>query len=145
MKTEVWSVADYRKFIVKGLKKGKLPKKPASMRGQEHLSRIGMALKDSGYTVVFEHIFHPTRKWRFDLALPILKIAVEYEGISSSKSRHTTIKGYTGDTEKYNEAALMGWIVIRKTVLNLSGVHQDILKAIKARESETHKSHKSHG
>lgn len=66
---------------------------------------------------VQEHRFHSTRKWRFDHADPEKKIAVEYEGIMSAKSRHTSITGYSNDCEKYGKAALMGWIVIRVTAL----------------------------
>jgi very-short-patch-repair endonuclease len=76
-------------------------------------------------TLETEFSFHPARKWRFDWAIPALKIAVEYEGIFSEKSRHTTFQGYNADTDKYNTAAAMGWKVIRltaknyKTVLNI--------------------------
>jgi hypothetical protein len=65
-----------------------------------------------------EYVFHPARKWRFDYAIPSLKIAVEYEGIFSDKSRHTTFSGYNADTDKYNTAAAMGWRVIRLTAKN---------------------------
>src|SRR5690606_22230578 len=62
-----------------------------------------------------EYKFHPDRKWRFDWAIPALKIAVEYEGIFSEKSRHTTINGYCGDIKKYNAAQACGWRVVRVT------------------------------
>lgn len=73
---------------------------------------------DSGITVIREYKFHPERKFRFDFALINEKIAIEYEGINSQKSRHTSLTGYTADTEKYNIAAAAGWRVIRVTVLN---------------------------
>lgn len=60
-----------------------------------------------------EHRFHPTRKWRFDLAWPDLKLAVEIEGVSRHTSRHQTIAGYRADCEKYAEAATLGWRVLR--------------------------------
>jgi len=62
-----------------------------------------------------EFMFHPTRKWRFDLAWPELKIAAEIEGGTwgQGKSRHTTGSGFHGDCLKYNEAALLGWRVLR--------------------------------
>lgn len=72
----------------------------------------------TGIFVTKEYLFHPTRKWRFDFALVDQKIAIEYEGIMAGKSRHTTISGYTGDTEKYNAAAELGWTVLRFTVKN---------------------------
>ena len=69
-----------------------------------------------GYAPVEEHCFHPTRKWRFDLALPDHRIAVEYEGIGQGESsRHTTGGGYAEDCHKYNAAVLLGWRVLRFT------------------------------
>ena len=73
---------------------------------------------ENAVTLETEYYFHPERKWRFDWAIPALKIAVEYEGIFSEKSRHTTVSGYSADTEKYNTAAAMGWRVIRLTAKN---------------------------
>lgn len=70
-----------------------------------------------------EYRFDRDRKWRFDFAFESLKIAVEYEGIfTTGKSRHTTVMGYHGDTEKYNRAAVLGWRVIRVTAKNARGV-----------------------
>ena len=63
-----------------------------------------------------EYRFHPTRKWRFDHALPRKKIAFEYEGGGGMvKGRHTSFYGYSSDCEKYNHAALSGWKVFRFT------------------------------
>lgn len=80
-----------------------------------------------------EFQFHGKRKWRFDFAVPSRKVAVEYEGIFSSKSRHTTFSGYTGDADKYNAAAADGWIVIRLTAKNYKTLW-DHLKNIKPNE-----------
>ncbi len=77
-----------------------------------------------------EYRFHPKRRWRFDLVLelttlppirvgaPPPRIAVEMEGLvwaTGGKSRHTTPAGYTKDCEKYAEALIMGWRVLRVT------------------------------
>jgi len=62
-----------------------------------------------------EYRFHPTRKWRFDFAFPEYSLAVEVEGGVYTKGRHTRGAGFTRDAEKYNEAALLGWRVIRVT------------------------------
>lgn len=59
--------------------------------------------------------FHKTRRWKFDWAFPELMLAIEYEGIFSAKSRHTSIVGFTNDCEKYDEAFLLGWGVLRFT------------------------------
>ncbi|MFX6145155.1 DUF559 domain-containing protein, partial [Acinetobacter baumannii] len=60
-----------------------------------------------------EYKFHPTRKWRADILITGTKILVEVEGGIWSGGRHTRGKGYLGDMEKYNEAAAMGYKVLR--------------------------------
>lgn len=67
-------------------------------------------------TPVYEYRFHPSRLWRFDIALPELKVAIEFEGgVFKRVGGHTTGGGFTGDCEKYNQAALLGWRVLRYT------------------------------
>lgn len=72
--------------------------------------------------------FHPERKFRFDWAIPSMKIAIEYEGIFSKKSRHTTITGYTEDCIKYNEALKLGWKVLRYTAKNYTNLEKDLIE-----------------
>jgi len=62
-----------------------------------------------------EYRFHPTRRWRFDFAWPSIKLAVECEGGNWTGGRHTTGTGFESDCEKYNEAVLAGWSVLRFT------------------------------
>lgn len=64
--------------------------------------------------------FCPPQKHRFDFAYSEWRLAIECEGGTWShkpgkKSRHTTGTGYAGDCRKYNEAALLGWTVLRFT------------------------------
>ncbi len=66
-----------------------------------------------GFTAVPEYKFHPARKWRFDYAFPDILVALEVEGGVWTGGRHTRGKGFMGDIEKYNEAALLGWKVLR--------------------------------
>lgn len=80
---------------------------------------------------VEEHVFSTTRNFRFDWALPYLKLAVEYEGVFSKKSRHTTVNGFTMDCEKYNLAQLEGWKVLRYTALNYTDFENDLKKILK--------------
>ncbi|MDR3245012.1 MAG: hypothetical protein LBT50_01105 [Prevotellaceae bacterium] len=70
---------------------------------------------DIGIEVVKEFLFHPTRKWRFDYALPAHKIALEVEGGAWTNGRHTRPQGFINDIEKYNAATLLGWRVFRVT------------------------------
>jgi very-short-patch-repair endonuclease len=69
--------------------------------------------KASGIAVEREYRFHPTRKWRFDFAIPSRKIAIECEGGVWTGGRHTRGSGAIGDMEKYNAAAKLGWFVFR--------------------------------
>lgn len=64
--------------------------------------------------------FHETRKWRFDLAWPDRKVAVEVNGGVFTNGRHTRGKGYTEDREKINEAQLHGWLVLEVTPKHIS-------------------------
>ena len=57
--------------------------------------------------------FHPVRRWRLDLAWPALKVAAEVEGGTWVSGRHSRGAGLSGDCEKYNEATLAGWRVLR--------------------------------
>lgn len=62
-----------------------------------------------------EYRFDATRKWRFDFAWPLRRVAVEVEGGVWANGRHTRGKGFIMDCEKYNRAALLGWRVLRYT------------------------------
>lgn len=62
-----------------------------------------------------EYRFAPPRRWRFDLAWPERRIAVEVEGGTWSGGRHVRGGGYRRDVDKYNEAARLGWAVFRVT------------------------------
>ena len=64
---------------------------------------------------VTEFEFHSKRAWRFDFAWPEYKIALEVEGGIHSGGRHIQPQGFLGDMEKYNNAAVLGWRVLRFT------------------------------
>ena len=73
---------------------------------------------------VKEHKFLTDRKFKFDWAFPDLKIAIEYEGVFSAKSRHTQKAGYSKDCEKYNLASINGWQLLRYTALNYKNLKE---------------------
>jgi len=79
-----------------------------------------------------EFVFHPTRKWRFDFALPQIKLAIEYEGGVFVGGGHTRGLIYGQNCEKYNQAQLMGWIVLRFTapMIREKQHEKDILLAL---------------
>lgn len=66
-------------------------------------------------TPVREYTFAPPRRWRFDFAWPEARVAVEVEGGTWDRGRHTRGAGYAGDCAKYNAAVLGGWRVLRFT------------------------------
>ena len=99
-----------------------------------------------------EYRFHPVRRWRFDFAVPAIRLAVEYNGhggfvAAGGKSRHGSIIGMTGDAEKLNAAIGCGWRVLQFTTLhfrhqdrhkhNLRDVRTTILDALAAMQTET--------
>lgn len=80
------------------------------------LGRLGVQLQAAGLPApVLEWRFHPPRKWRFDLAWPDKRLAVELQGGSFVSGRHTRGVGYRQDCEKFNQAVLDGWRVLQIT------------------------------
>ncbi len=81
---------------------------------------------ERGLVLFGEYYFHPKRRWRFDWCIKELKLAIEYNGIMSKKSRHTTIGGYSGDMTKINEAMKLGYKVLQYTPLNYNELFNDL-------------------
>ena len=107
------SLAEYRKIY----KPKRKAKRPASVKQERVVSEGEAILSQHLRTLKIEFEqefkFHPTRKWRADFHLKGKKVLVEVEGGIWSNGRHTRGKGYLGDLEKYNEATMMGYQVIR--------------------------------
>ena len=76
--------------------------------------------------IVREHMFHPTRKWRFDFAFPSVKLAVEIEGWG----RHQRRVGFSLDCEKYNTAESMGWRILRFPAGRVYDDYEEIIDEI---------------
>ena len=62
-----------------------------------------------------EFRFHPRRRWRFDFAWPLYKVAAEVDGGIYSRGRHVRAAGFERDAEKGNAAVLAGWRVLHFT------------------------------
>ncbi|EMF5518843.1 endonuclease domain-containing protein [Acinetobacter baumannii] len=108
------SLADYKRLYAKPRSK---PKRRGSVK-KERLVSEGEAtlvqhLKTHKINFEQEYKFHPTRKWRADFLITGTKILIEVEGGIWNGGRHTRGKGYLGDMEKYNSAAMMGFTVLR--------------------------------
>ena len=94
--------------------------------GDKAKAEMELMLKLAGLPYKKEHIFHDTRKWRFDFCLTEHKIAIEYEGVISENSRHTTIGGFMEDCLKYREALKLGWRVLRYTAKDYKQMSTDL-------------------
>lgn len=106
------SIADYRKlFPIKKNKKRRSAKQTREPSVGEVLLATHLRACKIGFEQ--EYKFHPKRKWRADFLITGTKILIEVEGGIWSGGRHTRGKGYIGDMEKYNSAAMMGFTVLR--------------------------------
>lgn len=82
-------------------------------------------------TPVREHRFDEVRRWRFDFAWPDRKLAAECEGGVYIQGRHTRGSGFEKDLEKYNAAAIAGWMVLRFTKAQVkAGVALQLLRGV---------------
>ena len=83
---------------------------------------------------VAELRFHPVRRWRMDYAWPNSMVALELDGGTWARGRHTRGAGYRGDCEKLNAAASLGWVVYRVTAEMLkddpAGIVEMIVEAL---------------
>lgn len=106
---------------------------------------------ERGSTVVHlcttpEFRFHPKRMFRFDFAWEQQKVALEIDGLGSlgsgsAKARaaaqlggHRTITGMRKDHEKQNEAAILGWRVMRVLAADKARAHEWAAMVLRALE-----------
>lgn len=105
-----------------------LPKKrPAGLVAIENV------LMAARIEFVNEYVFSETRMFRFDIAVPSMKLAIEYEGIFSKdngQNGHTGVKHYVKDCQKYNLATVEGWKVLRYTAKNYKHFIDDLKQLI---------------
>lgn len=94
------------------------------------------------------------RRWRFDVAWPEVRVALEFEGGVYGRARgkkcpvcgeipsgrHTTGTGFVADLEKYNAARSLGWIVMQYAVPTFNRspitVFKEIVAIVEARYHE---------
>lgn len=94
----------------------KLPKSKKTRQKQPKYDAFCLLLRQHlGVEVVAEHRFHHTRMWRFDYAIPSHRIAIEIDGGVWIEGRHNRPKGYIADLDKFNNAAALGWRVLKFT------------------------------
>lgn len=72
------------------------------------------------------------RRWRFDFAWPRHKVAVELEGGIWTGGGHTRGSIFNTNCDKYNQAALCGWLVLRYTTNHLRQSPMQMVEQIRA-------------
>ena len=85
-------------------------KQPGS-RLEKRFETLWKAL--SGPDLEREFRFHETRRWRADFAHLPSHTLIEIEGGIWIQGRHNRAAGFAADLEKYLEATLAGWRVVR--------------------------------
>jgi hypothetical protein len=83
------------------------------------------------FKLLEEHKFSEYRKFRFDFAVKEIMVGIEYHGLNSQKSGHTTLVGFTKDQDKSNLAQSEGWKVLAFTVLNYQNVIETLENNLK--------------
>jgi very-short-patch-repair endonuclease len=66
-----------------------------------------------GPALVREYKFSAARRWRADYCHEASRTLIELEGGIYSGGRHVRADGYRNDVEKYNAAAMLGYVVLR--------------------------------
>lgn len=107
------SLADYRELFPVQKNKKRRSAKQGTRQPSEGETVLATHLRACKIDFEQEYKFHPKRKWRADFLITGTKILIEVEGGIWSGGRHTRGKGYLGDMEKYNEAAMIGFTVLR--------------------------------
>lgn len=109
------------------MKRVKLPPKPSSLETAFRNAWLCFSPRPFGVT---EHRFHPVRDWRFDVAWPEQKVAVELHGGTWSRGRHVRPTGIQGDCHKLNSAVIRGWRVLVYTSDDLSKRPADVVREV---------------
>lgn len=109
------SVADKMNIMAEKTRETQKKKKITIKKQPEQDMFTRLCNKELGVECIKEYQFYKQRKWRFDYAIPLHKIALEVEGGVWTQGRHTRPRGFLGDIEKYNTATLLGWRVFRTT------------------------------
>lgn len=76
-----------------------------------------------------EYRFHPIRKWRFDMAWPEHKLAIEIDGGSFVRGGHNRGAQQHKDHEKQNVATSLGWRVLRFATKAMDDPHECVRQA----------------
>lgn len=109
-------------------KKPKTPKKEAKQLSEMKLWLYAIYCNDPEIIIEYEYPFAKElkRKFRADIAFPNQKLIIEYDGVNSLKSGHTTLVGLSHDRERDIICQQLGYTVYRYTVLSYQNVISDV-------------------
>jgi hypothetical protein len=113
------------------------PKTPKKRHPQ--IEELKLIIRSMNFEFVEELRFHPVRMWRFDLAIPSQKLAIEYQGLGALGARkgkdgkvhvggHASVGGMSNDCEKLNAATALGWKVLKFTALHFDQRKREVNK-----------------
>lgn len=87
-----------------------------------------------------QHPITPKRKWALDFAWPKYRIALEVNGGTYNRGRHSRGTGQRNDYEKWSEASILGWLLILVDSKDVKKkVHiERIQRAMEARQHLNH-------
>lgn len=88
-----------------------------------------------------EFRFDSVRKFKFDYGHLKYKIAIEIEGGIYTGTGHAKTKRYLSDLEKYNMAALRGWLLLRYAHGQENLIVNDVRRAVQKREGDKSVNH----
>jgi len=131
-----WTMKDIERLAdqTKNIPTKKLGKIPQQKDGPDYVGMISSALTALKVKHEREYKFLHDRRFRFDIALPKNKIAVEFEGGVFTGGRHTRGKGYANDAKKYNLAVMHGWKLLRYTTADTNEVNWEYRIASEIKE-----------
>ncbi len=105
---------------------------PIAVKGESVLETRFRLIWESigGPNVEREYMFHPARFYRADFFHSPSKTLIEIEGGAYSAGRHNRTKGFLQDGDKYLQAFLLGFNVVRLTSQH---INTDTLTALAGR------------
>lgn len=109
--------------------------KKSRRKKKDLADEVGFWLTQAGLEHERELRFAPPRRWRFDIAFPEQRVAVELHGGEFINGRHVRGYGLKNDCEKARAAARLGWKLYPFVG---SDVNQDMGKVIEEIREAVH-------
>lgn len=120
---DVERLSNQTEIIPKNIPPKKLGKISQQKDGPDYVAMISAALTALKIEHEREYKFLHDRRFRFDIALPKNKIAIEFEGGIFTNGAHTRGKHYASDAKKYNLAVMHGWKLLRYTTADTNKIN----------------------